>query len=335
MLAAEAVNKKASQTGASALPEILLNHGPSEFADRFDRMPFWIDHNLGNHRLFELPRLAELAKLLWSKADGRILFQEANVPVHSRWDEIGRKALSVMDGIKHIRDSNSLIVLKRIQADPDYKTLLDQIIRELSQLTGIELQRQITWLVGSIFLSSPRSVTPYHIDHETNFLLQIHGDKDVYICDANDRKVLTEQEIENYYAGDMSAARYNPESEKRAHRFRLKPGNGVHNPSKGPHWVRNGDDYSVSLSINFCLRKLDREARVYQFNHHLRRLKVKPTPPNKSAFKDRLKIIALSDFGGPIKAATHYELLTRKIKRLDRPFQLAEKAVRRVSKDRT
>ena len=329
MLNAESSYTRVSRSGSAGLPDKLFKHQRGEFTDRFNRVPFLVAHSLGNHPLFMIARLAELAKFLWSRADGSILFQEANVPVHSRWDEVGRKALSVINGIEQIKDSSSLIVLKRIQQDPEYKALMDQSVRELSELTGLDLSSQITWLVGSIFISSPRSVTPYHIDHETNFLLQVHGDKTFYVCDGNDRSVLTEEEIENYYAGDMSAAHYSQESEKKAHVFQLIAGNGVHNPSRGPHWVRNNEDYSVSLSINFCLRKMDLEARVYQFNHHLRRLTPKPTPPSQSALKDRLKMVVLSDIGGRSKAPTNYEKLTGKIRRLDRPFYVAEKLLRR------
>ncbi|MEH2036092.1 hypothetical protein [Nostoc sp.] len=35
------------------------------------------------------------------------------------------------------------------------------------------------------------------------------------------------------------------------------------------------------------------EARIYQVNSYLRRLGLEPTPPGKSALKDRIKIFAL------------------------------------------
>jgi hypothetical protein len=60
-----------------------------------------------------------------------------------------------------------------------------------------------------------------------------------------------------------------------------------------PHWVQNGDQVSVSVSIGFCMKHLDRRARVYQVNHFLRRLGLAPTPPEQSKLRDALKIAGM------------------------------------------
>jgi hypothetical protein len=316
---------------STALPANIFNHGSGEFKDRLNSLPFMFSHNLPGHPLFELPRLVELAKTLWILGGAKVLFHEGDASFDNRWDEIPRKSLSFIEGITKIQNSGSWVLLKSIQDDPEYKVCIDTCVAELSELTGVDLKNEITWLEGYVFIASPGAVTPHHIDHESNFLLQVHGEKGMNVCDPNDRTLLFDEEIESYYMGDLSAAAYKTSSQEKAYVFPLAPGKGVHIPSKGPHWVRNGDKYSVSFSINFCMRELDLKARIYQFNHYLRKLDYVPTPPGRSAVRDRLKIVALGRLGRG-KPANKYELLRQQTKRLDSASRIIEKVLRRPAK---
>jgi hypothetical protein len=314
-----------------ALPPRIFNHSSGELAEQFNRLPFALSHNLADHPLFELPRLVELAKTLWGLAGAKVLFNEGDASFDSRWDEIPRKALSFIEGIRGIHQSGSWVLLKSIQEDPEYQMCIEQCVSELSELIGVNLKKEITWIDGYVFIASPGAVTPHHIDHETNFLLQVHGEKKINVGDPGDRSILFEEEIENYYMGDLSAASLKPVSQDKAHVFPMTPGTGVHIPSKGPHWVRNGEQYSVSFSINFCMRETDLKSRIYQCNHYLRKLNFSPTPPDRSAVKDRLKIMALSRFGRR-KAANKFELLRQNVKRLDGASRVIEKVLTRSTK---
>ena len=71
--------------------------------------------------------------------------------------------------------------------------------------------------------------------------------------------------------------------------YELTPGLAVHNPPLGPHWVRNGAEVSLSVSINFSLAHCEARARVYQVNRCLRSLGLAPIPPGQSAWRDRIK----------------------------------------------
>lgn len=316
-----------------ALPTRIFNHSAGEFVERFNRLPFAVSHNLAGHSLFELPRLIELAKNLWALAGSKVLFQDGGAAFENRWDEIPNKALSFINGIRNIQQSSSWVLLKSVQEDPEYKAVIDRCVSELSELTGVNLEREITWIDGYIFIASPGAVTPHHIDHESNFLLQVHGEKNFNVCDPSDRSVLFEEEIESYYAGDLSAASFKPISQEKAYVFPLKPGTGTHIPSKGPHWVRNDDQYSVSFSINFCMRETDVKSRIYQCNHSIRRLGFIPTPPGRSPLKDWMKITALSRLGKS-KAANKNELLRQNVRRLDGISRIVGKVLRRAPDDR-
>jgi hypothetical protein len=314
---------------SSTLPDRIFNHGAGEFSERFNRLPFAVSHNLAGHPLFELPRLVELAKTLWAGGGGRVAIIGADAPVEKRWDEIPNKARSFIAAIREIQQSGSWLMLKSSQEDPEYRSCIDLCVSELSELTGVDLKKEITWIDGYVFIASPGAITPHHMDHESNFLLQVHGEKNLNVCDPNDRSVLFEEEIENYYIGDISAARFKPVSQEKAFVFPMVPGTGAHIPSKGPHWVRNGEEYSVSFSINFCMREIDIKSRIYQCNHYLRKLGFNPAAPGSSAAKDRFKIMALSSLRKS-KPANKFELLRHNVKRLDSVSRIVEKVIRRL-----
>jgi hypothetical protein len=70
--------------------------------------------------------------------------------------------------------------------------------------------------------------------------------------------------------------------------YTLAPGNGVFNPAVFPHWLQNGNDISVSVSINFK-RRFNAEIGAHRMNRYLRKLGINPTAPGKSDTLDRAK----------------------------------------------
>lgn len=303
--------------GSTDLPVPIFNHEPGEFRDRFNRLSFSVSHNLAHHPLFDIPNLIELSILLWSKGAGKVTFQAGDIPANLRWDEVPRKRSSVAAALRNIEHSDSWVLLKSVQEDPRYRAILESCFREIEELTDPRLRKAVSWMDAYIFIASPHSVTPYHIDHECNFLLQICGEKEINIFNPCDRSVLTDEEIERYYVGDLSAATYKAETQKRSRVYHLSPGAGVHLPVRSPHWVKNGAGFSVSLSVHFFLRSEDLRARVYQFNHYLRQLHVAPTPPDRSVLRDGLKVRTVGLLGASRPTTNKSELLRRGVKRLD------------------
>ncbi len=111
----------------------------------------------------------------------------------------------------------------------------------------------------------------------------------LYVFDQNDREVLPEEELERFWAADNNAAKYKARYQHRARVFHLRPGDGVHVPVNAPHWVQNGDDISVTLSVNFQFKDTYR-ADKYRANYYLRRLGVTPLSPDNSSLRDALKV---------------------------------------------
>ncbi|KAM3097682.1 hypothetical protein ACKFKF_19245 [Phormidesmis sp. 146-12] len=269
------------------------------FKEQFNRSSFMFSHNLVGNPLFELPRLVKLANTLIEDGPGTIRCQVNDVPIHLKWMDATLKEQfqeQLPEYIANIEQSESWLLLYSVQRDPEYAALLNQLVDELELLTGEPLRQEMTWLDAYIFIASPHSITPYHIDHESTFLFQIRGDRASNLFDQRDRSILTEQELENFYIGDQGAANYNADNQVHAKVYPLAPGTGVHHPVCAPHWYKNGDHYSVAMGVHFGLRSFDLSARVYQVNHYLRKLGLNPTPPGQSPLLDSFKIQTLGLF---------------------------------------
>jgi hypothetical protein len=258
----------------------------ASFREGFEKHPFELRHRLGSHPLFELPRLMQLVRTLADKPD-EIYFDAGDVGVDQRWDQVPLPHMTVVDALDRIEKSGAWIIVRHSERDPEYASLLRECIEEFEERTGFPIRREMLVMHAIIFISSPLRVTPYHIDRECNFILQIRGHKTISIFDRNDREVLPEHELERYWAVDNNAAIYKSQYQDRARVYELGPGDGVHVPVNCPHWVKNGDGISVTLSVNFWFRDRSR-SDVYRANYFLRRLGFRPRPPG-SPLRDAIK----------------------------------------------
>lgn len=260
-----------------------------DFQPNFDRAPFQFFHGLADHPLFTLPRLLELAKAT-KQTRPKDLYYDAgkDIGIGQRWDRIGPKPFPVDEALHRIENSGAWVTLHQAQKDPEYGVLFHQCMREFECLTGVNFAEMMRVEDALIFITSPSRVTPYHIDRECNFLLQIRGEKTIYVFDRDDREVLPETEIERFWSVDNNAATYKPHLQERARTFRLVPGNGVHIPVNDPHWVKNDDNVSISLSVNFTPKDSYR-ANFYRANYGLRKLGINPRPAGESPLVDSMK----------------------------------------------
>ncbi len=267
------------------MPETnLLQIDPELFRAYFDSKPFHIQHGLAGHPLFSVERLVELARRLPGKF---VEYNGGNLPVSARPEDTPRNGLSPEETVRRIAECGSWMVLKRVEQDPAYGEMLDQCLSEIAPHVpgGKMLRRE-----GFIFLSSPNAVTPFHLDPEHNFLLQIRGHKTVHMWDPGDRLVISEQELETFHSNFKHRnLPYRPEFLSSAYKNDLAPGQGLHFPVTVPHWVQNGPEVSVSFSITFRTPMSQRRELLYKANAKLRKLGVTPTPVGRSLLLDATK----------------------------------------------
>lgn len=263
----------------------LLDFDPLLFADRFDRKPFLITHRLCEHPLFDFERLLRLAQTL---PEQHIEYNAGTLPVNQDQKLTPRNGLSVEETVRRIRDCKSWMVLKWVEHDPAYRALLEQCLSEVRPHSE-PICPGMRQPQAFIFLSSPGSVTPYHIDPEHNFLLQVRGSKTVRLFDGRDPTILTHEELERFYGSRQRNMTLKDENRERCWTYELDPGLGLHFPVTFPHWVQNGDEVSVSFSITFRTPDLDRRRAVYSCNHQLRKWGFQPTPYGCQPRRDNWK----------------------------------------------
>lgn len=284
-MSVSALAPSASDTQHHEIESPLLGIDPTEFSRCFDRRPFLIEHQLCDHPLFDLERLLQLARELPERL---IEYNAGTIPVNQDQAKTPRNGLSVEETIHRIRECKSWMVLKQVENDPAYKALLEECLQEVRPFSE-PITPGMCQPHAYIFLTSPRSVTPYHIDPEHNFLLQIRGNKIIRQFDGLDPTILTHEELEAFYGLRQRNMTLKEENRDRCWTYNLRSGQGLHFPVTFPHWVENGDDVSISFSITFRTPDLDRRRAVYQVNHRLRKLGLRPLPYGQSMMSDRWK----------------------------------------------
>ena len=262
------------------------------FLKNFDEQPFEFRHNFtSEHPLFTREKLRELITASQPARD--IYYDQGDIQINDRYETVPARTKSVEEVYDSLDQAGAWIALKRVEKFPEYNELLQNCLDEVQRLTGRPIDQDKTTQNVLIFLTSPNRVTMYHIDPICNFLLQISGEKQMHVFDRNDREVLPEEELERFWMKDSYAAKYRPEYEDRAIVFNLKPGNGVHVPVNNPHWLKNGDNISVSLSINYQYKDARRK-NVYQANYYLRKMGLHPRPLGDSELVDTMKVSAIA-----------------------------------------
>jgi hypothetical protein len=258
------------------------------FQRNYNRSSFSFAHRLTGNPLFELHHLVEYSGRLPKNPD-LAYWSNGKVSVDDRWEANAGPRYSLQETIANIADNNSLVMLKRLELDPTFGPLLHEIMATVTGLSGPAMRDDVIIGRGTLLIASPRRITSYHIDSDTNFLFQITGNKLISVFDQTDRSLISDVELERYYTGDMNGAKFKESRKHEGTTYDLKASLGIHIPCMAPHWAQNADNVSIALSINFDLFSIDRLAHVYKLNSRLRRLGLDPKPPGQSKLRDRVK----------------------------------------------
>ncbi len=274
----------------STAPQNVFFHGTETgnlFAANFDHCPFEFHHYLDKMEIFQMPALLNLAERCMRKRQHKSHFETGEPVVDGHF---GSKPtnMTLVEALERIGGGKNWIILKRIHEEPEYRAALELFISELSELTGTDLRRRYRDPILTIFITSPNRITPYHLDGESNFLAQVQGSKSVFLYNAHDPRILTPEETERYWTGNLLAPRWHEELAEGQWRYEVSPGVGVFNPATFPHWVKNNDNVSVSVSINFKRAQND-AIGAYRANYYVRKIGMHPTIPGRSPVLDRVK----------------------------------------------
>lgn len=257
-----------------------LDIDATTFAEGFAKEPFSVAHSLVEHPLLTPEAIAQLADAMPIEAVER---HRSDLPLvmPDGAPELGGRP---SDSVRELETGRTWMVLWNIEQVAEYKALLDECLDQVQDYVGGRyggMRDRKAYL----FLSAPNAVTPAHFDPEHNLLLQIRGSKEMTVARFED-PAEQQRELDRYHAGGHRNLEKVPEH---ATPFLLTPGRGVYVYPFAPHWVRNGPEASVSLSITFRTPESRQAERVHRFNARVRRLGIHPVPAGRSPARDKAK----------------------------------------------
>lgn len=264
--------------------------------NRFD--PWTISaltHELSDHPLLQMDALIQLGQRLEARGLVRTHSDQATAATSFADAPMllpnskGAKAT-----LSNMATAHAWMSLLNVQADPLYRRFIDELLDEVRPVID-RRDLGMCYRAGWIFVTSPNAVTPFHIDHEHNIILQIRGNKRLHAWDPLDRDVVSELAQERFHTEhSRELVTYDESFDAKAQVFELEPGMGGYMPSTSPHVVTNSDNVSVTMSLTFYTDSTRRRALLYRGNAMLRRAGVKPAPVGASTLRDQAKVSALS-----------------------------------------
>ncbi len=245
-------------------------------------------HHLPDHPLLSLDALAALGETLPA---AQVEFNPGDLPVGIRPEDVPSNGLTIGETIRSIDSSKSWAVLKNIESVDSYRKLLLGLLHEIRSIVEPRTGEMLT-PQGYIFVSSPGSITPFHFDPEHNILLQLRGQKRMFVWPSGDERFASRIEHERYHTGGHRNLPWQDEFRAAAEVVHLMPGEAVFVPVMAPHYVANGDAPSVSLSITWRSEWSYRESEAHGANAALRRIGFDPAMPPRWPRHARTKTLA-------------------------------------------
>lgn len=255
----------------------------------YPEMATKLTHNLADHPMFTLEELIALA--------GRIRpvdveYNRADLPVGVDPADVVHNGLDPEATLRSIEENGSWMVIKFIEQDPQWRDMLHDILSGIVDTvrptTGEMLKRE-----GFIFISSPNAVTPFHMDPEHNILCQIRGSKTMTVWPAGDPRFADGKAHEEFHAGGHRNLQWQDDFAAAGEAFLLQPGEAIYVPVKAPHWVQNGPDVSVSLSVTWRSEWSYREQDAHNLNALIRKAGLNPAIPARYPAQNQAKSVAM------------------------------------------
>ena len=292
----------------------VLSADDSAFANLFPLKPFRIRHGFADDPRLTLPAILDLVKQL---PRDRIEYNSGKAAVSQDPTSTPLVDLSPEDVVQKIETAGAWMVLKRVEIHPSYRALLEEALMSVARAQGHRslAEAGFTDIQGFLFVSSPGSTTPFHLDSEDNFFIQVHGEKFFNIYDNEDRSIATEDQIEHAITKHRNL-KFDESFEARGMHNRLLPGEGVFVPYIWPHWVRTSDTYSISVAITWKTAVVKRRNDLYVANSMLRDRGFPQKAPGTSPGWDAVKLGAFRVMAGIAAPLRKSESLRRVIRSL-------------------
>jgi hypothetical protein len=257
---------------AASNAEKLLHFNGHELGAKYNIKPFLVNHSLSHHPLCSLTKLFQLCH---SMPSANIRIRHGVVPYNTNVDTVHEDygGLSIEEATEQLETQQAHIMIVNPELDATYKHFIEQLVGEVFCAVR-PFDSNFTWYSTYFFLSAGDALTPYHMDREMNFLLQIQGKKRVELWDPFDEDV-------------NARPPFKPDTISQT--FELTPGVGVHHPFIAPHLVRTSSAPSVSIAITFRTEHSDTWTDAHCFNQLVRKLGMNPRPAREVDWVDSAK----------------------------------------------
>src|SRR5215468_1848765 len=276
--------------GAQPPRQDLKTIGQLAFDDAFPKQSVGFSHDLHLDDRLTLASVADLADRLPRRS---VIADKAAQPLLVPKGGPPRGALERPgDVIRDLRNANAWLTLLNVEDDPAMAEIMNS---HLDQLESAMIAKQgpkrgkMYRRVAFVFVSSPNSVTPVHYDIEHSLLMQVSGSKTVSVG-RFESDAVRRHEFDRYWDGSHGRIENVPPE---IATYTMTPGRAVYIPPGTPHWVHNGPDISLSVTLTYFTAATVRENRIEDFNSHLRRRHLKPREPGRSVTVDTAKVCAM------------------------------------------
>jgi hypothetical protein len=262
---------------------------PLDVRTHYNEIGFLVEHRLAEHPLFSFDALQRLCRRMPLNA---VKYRFGVIPIDSHFDtsiERYQQGLTREDAIDRLEETRAYIALYNPESDAEYKPVIEGLLGELG-LALRSRERSFNWYSTYVFISAHDAVTPYHMDREMNFLLQVRGTKTVQLWDPRDDSVMQPAQRDALFSFSQDfRPPYDASLAEKARIFDLRPGLGVHHPFIAPHLVTTGPNLSISLAITFRTPRSDVWSDAHSFNHRFRPLGLGGIDVGRHASIDALK----------------------------------------------
>ncbi|MFM5906619.1 MAG: hypothetical protein ACKOPO_03370 [Novosphingobium sp.] len=231
-------------------------------------------HDLAGNPLFTLDRLKEVACVLDTGNPKDAEVRMGGDDIDAEFDFADQSEGTVADAIDRLAQRNRWIMFGDLTRVPGYAEIVSELTASIAALIGRHGDEMIS-TNSFIFLSSPGAFTPYHFDAEHNILFHIGGNKKFATCPLG-APWLSPQQQELFFATNDNMLPWDPSWEAAASVQQMQPGDAIYVPYKVPHWVENGDEISVSLSIVWRTRECLYLDYATRFSAMMRRMGMNP-----------------------------------------------------------
>ncbi len=263
-----------------------------------------VRHRLAGHPLLQPVALVELGARLEARGCIRTHGNDATAgTAFNDAPQLHPNRRTATETLGAIREAHAWMSLLNVQTDPIYRELVGTVLDSVQPRVEAR-DPGMCHRAGWIFVSSPRTVTPFHFDKEHNFILQISGRKRVYVWDHRDTVVASEQARDRFHhRHERDLLQWRDEFRARAHVFDLEPGQGAYMPSTSPHMVENGDEPSITASFTYYTDATRRDALLHKAHALMRGAGLTPSPVGRSPWFDALTHAGVAAMTGMRDAA--------------------------------